>query len=45
VKDMERKRLLGNMTEKKDVITDHAQEAIINQLIISTITQKGWKLY
>ena len=32
MKDMARKRLLGNMTEKKDVITDHAQEAIINQV-------------
>jgi hypothetical protein len=41
---MERKRLLGNMNEKKDVITDHAQEAIINQLIILTIIQKSLKL-
>jgi hypothetical protein len=42
---MERKRLLGTMNEKKDVITDHAQETIINQLIILTIIQKNWNLY
>ena len=29
---MARKRLLGTMTEKKDVITDRAEEAIINQV-------------
>jgi len=41
VKDMERKRLLGNMTEKKDVITDHAQEAIINQVSNILLRMRG----
>jgi len=45
---MARKRLLGNMTEKKDVITEHTQEAIINQAtnillgIQGKISKKAW---